>query len=160
MPRLRPVDERDVLAIASACTDVDIQRYIPGLPDPYTERDAREYVASAIAGWADGKLTWTILGRYEEFCGVVSVTGRGRSIGYWVAPHARGQGLATAAVRQALDRAVRAWTPELVSLVAHPENLASQRVAEKAGFQFARVMEDHPRFRDGSTTALLYEFRP
>jgi RimJ/RimL family protein N-acetyltransferase len=56
-------------------------------------------------------------------------------IGYWVAEEARGRGAATAATRLASAWAFESH-PDLVRLQlrADVENLASNRVAEKAGF--------------------------
>ena len=56
-------------------------------------------------------------------------------IGYWVAAEARGRGVATAATRAAARWAFGA-VPELarIQLRADVENVASNRVAEKAGF--------------------------
>jgi len=33
--------------------------------------------------------------------------------------------------------------------MTHPDNVASQRVAEKAGFQYEGVLRSHLRYRDG-----------
>ena len=42
-------------------------------------------------------------------------------------------------------------------LTTHPDNRASQRVAEKAGFKRIGSTADHPAFRDGTRTAALFE---
>jgi hypothetical protein len=34
-----------------ACTDTDIGRFIPGMPVPYAESDARSYVRFAEEAW-------------------------------------------------------------------------------------------------------------
>jgi RimJ/RimL family protein N-acetyltransferase len=56
-------------------------------------------------------------------------------VGYWVAEEARGRGVATGATRLAAEWAFEA-DPELarLQLRADRENVASNRVAEKAGF--------------------------
>jgi RimJ/RimL family protein N-acetyltransferase len=71
-------------------------------------------------------------------------------IGYWMTAEARGRGLTTAALR-ALSR----WGIEdlglgRVELVTDPENIASQRVAEKAGFQREGILRSMLLSRDGS----------
>jgi len=43
---LRPWTLDDVPAIAAACDDAEIARWIHALPSPYRESDAREYVVS------------------------------------------------------------------------------------------------------------------
>jgi len=51
---LRLVDDSDVGWITQACADPEITRYIPFIPDPYTEADARAFVRYAQEGWASG----------------------------------------------------------------------------------------------------------
>ena len=43
------------------------------------------------------------------------------------------------------------------TLTTHPTNSVSQRVAEKAGFRRRHVVPQNPPFRDGETTAILFE---
>src|SRR5215217_8016403 len=42
---LRPFRADDAAAVAEACSDPDIQRFVPGLPFPYTIDDARAYIS-------------------------------------------------------------------------------------------------------------------
>lgn len=59
---LRPPALDDVDAIAAACRDPAIQRYVP-VPVPYAREDAISYVSGFCAdGWASGdRLTWAVL---------------------------------------------------------------------------------------------------
>ena len=81
-------------------------------------------------------------------------------IGYWMAANARGRGLATAALRTLSRWAIEELGLGRVELATDPENLASQRVAEKAGFQREGVLRsmlptrEGPR-RDGVMFSLL-----
>jgi RimJ/RimL family protein N-acetyltransferase len=54
-------------------------------------------------------------------------------VGYGIAPHVRGRGVATEAVRLLVERAMKAGVDRVCILTA-VDNLASRRVAEKAGF--------------------------
>jgi RimJ/RimL family protein N-acetyltransferase len=51
---LRPWTLDDVPAVAAACDDDEIARWIHALPSPYRESDAREYVVSTASAWKDG----------------------------------------------------------------------------------------------------------
>jgi len=55
-------------------------------------------------------------------------------IGYWVDPRARNRGVATTAVRAACQWAVTMAGIELIEWRCEAGNIASRRVAEKAGF--------------------------
>ncbi|WP_431985098.1 GNAT family N-acetyltransferase [Streptomyces qinglanensis] len=50
---LRPFEEWDEPALATACDDPDIQRFVP-VPEPYTLKDAEEFVRGVSAnGWRE-----------------------------------------------------------------------------------------------------------
>ena len=51
---LRPWTLADVAAIARACNDPEIARWIHQMPSPYGEQDAREYVLATQAAWREG----------------------------------------------------------------------------------------------------------
>src|SRR5258708_40307709 len=52
---LRQWTEADAPAIAAACSEEEIARWNQ-VPVPYTERDARAYVASTRRGWREGTI--------------------------------------------------------------------------------------------------------
>jgi RimJ/RimL family protein N-acetyltransferase/peptidase E len=119
---LREPNLRDVPQIVDGCSDPEVARFIPAIPVPYTERDAREWLAStderALAITEDG----------GELLGAISLSGS--SLGYWLRPTARGRGLASEALRAVADWSGR----DDLYLTIHPDNTASRRVAERAGF--------------------------
>ena len=70
--------------------------------------------------------------------------GWGIEVGYWFARSAWGQGYASEFVNASLDFA-RESGVDLVSAFARPENTASCRVLEKAGFRKERFVESLAR---------------
>lgn len=58
-------------------------------------------------------------------------------LSYWVAPRARGAGAATAGLVMLRDWVLEHWDVDRIELLINPENAASIRVAEKAGFASA-----------------------
>ncbi|QKW12371.1 GNAT family N-acetyltransferase [Verrucosispora sp. NA02020] len=139
--RLRPFRPDDVPDIVAGCADPLVQRYLDGLPRPYTEADGRWWVAEgAPAAFAAGGAAYAVADPGDDrLLGTVglshAVPQRAQAeIGYWVAPWARGRGVATAATRALAQRAFATGTARL-ELVTHVENTASQRVALAAGFQ-------------------------
>lgn len=77
--------------------------------------------------------------------------GWGVEAGYFFAPWAWGQGYASELTRERLSLAGRRSLDQ-VSAFAHPQNVASQRVLEKAGFEFERAVPEMNR--------RLYRWRP
>jgi RimJ/RimL family protein N-acetyltransferase len=146
---LRPFAEADAPAVARACDDPETARFIPLLPSPYSEADALEYIGS-VRGDEGRRARAVVDARTGELLGAIDVRlGERGSIGYWIAPWARGQGVATRALVLLARWAVMEAGVERLELTTHPANAASQRVAEKAGFTREGVLRDHMRYRDG-----------
>ena len=150
---LRPWRPEDAPAVAAACSDPEIPRWIPFVPVPYTEQDAVEYIAAcqaagperhpfAIVGAGDG----TLLGAIDMRTNAM----RTGHVGYWVAREARGRGVCTRALRLLAGWAFADLGLGRLELVTDPDNRASQRVAEKAGFRREGVLRAHLPHRDGS----------
>jgi RimJ/RimL family protein N-acetyltransferase len=160
---LRALRESDVPNIAAACSDPETSRFTTELPSPYTEDDARAYVSAAADYWRGNErrpyaiadaATDVLIGAIEVRLGVEG------SIGYWVAPGARRQGVATRALTLLARWAVTEGGVARLELTTHPENVASQRVAEKAGFVREGVLRSHTRFREGRRDSVLFSLLP
>jgi RimJ/RimL family protein N-acetyltransferase len=153
---LRPPAERDVAALVAGCSDPEVARYIPVIPAPYDDQDARDWLAGADdrATALDERSFAITLPEHDELLGMVSVRLRsGGSIGCWLRPEGRGRGLMTEAVRAVVSWADEAHGIRELFITAHPANIASQRVAEAAGFVRIGIVEHDPPFRDGTHRA-------
>jgi RimJ/RimL family protein N-acetyltransferase len=146
---LRPWLEDDVPALVVACNDSEITRWIPVIPSPYTERHALAFVRGDVQPDVDHfamTLAGVVVGSIG--IGVNSEKYRGR-IGYWVAATARGHGVCTRALRLLARWALEELELQRLDLITDPENVASQRVAEKVGFRREGVLRAHLRHPDG-----------
>ncbi len=80
-------------------------------------------------------------------------------IGYWLLPEARGHGVATR-----VARIVAEWGFDLglqrIEAMTLPENTASQRVLERAGFTREGVLRSLPRQRGGRGDMILFSLLP
>ena len=162
---LRPPDEGDVEAVCRACQDPEIPRWIPLIPQPYTEESARDFIAWSREGRERGNHSFVIVeAGGGELLGAIgmSVNAQNRlgHIGYWVAAPARRRGVASSALRL-----LAGWALEQelgrVELITDPDNIASQRVAEKVGFRREGVMRAHTLHRDGRRRdAVLFSLLP
>jgi RimJ/RimL family protein N-acetyltransferase len=151
---LRPPALDDVDAIAAACQDPGIQRYVP-VPVPYGRDDAVSYVAGSCAtGWATGeRLTWAI----HEGDAVIGTVGLGdvadgaAELGYWLAPGARGRGLMREAAAAVVDHGFDAAGLGLVRIGwrAYAGNAGSAAVARALGFRFEGTARLGAVGRDG-----------
>lgn len=138
--RLRPPTEDDVPRIAEVCADPAIGHFTT-VPVPYTEDDARAFTEFAQQRLRDGLGAHLLV--EDDHGTVVAAVGldinpadRAGRVGYWVAPGARRQGIATRAARL-----VCAWALaddglrlERLELDTAATNTGSNAVARKLGF--------------------------
>jgi RimJ/RimL family protein N-acetyltransferase len=140
---LRPWELADAPEMV-ACLDGDpeIARWLDNVPQPYTAADARAYIAGelvpdetkfAIAEAGSGRVLGSIGIRWNSPRDV-------GEIGYWVRADARGRGVVTRAVALLARHALEHEGAARVQLRADPENVASCRAAEKAGFRYEGVL--------------------
>ena len=145
----------DVDAIVAEFTDPEIPRFIPLVPRPYAREDAEWWVDRCANAWRDGSAYPFVIedAGTGELLGAIEVRPESGSIGYWIAARARNRGLATRALRLLCE-----WRTERpLWLMTHPDNTASQRVAEKAGFRRVGLRPHEPHFRDGVTEAVMFQ---
>jgi RimJ/RimL family protein N-acetyltransferase len=138
---LRPWEPADIPAIAEACGEAEIARWLDLIPQPYTEADARWYVEHCEQGWREGTSSNFAIVEVSSARVVGSVGARHlepeqgvTEVGYWVRMQARGHGYAARAVRLLSDWLLMDLGIARVQLRADTENLASRRVAERAGY--------------------------
>jgi RimJ/RimL family protein N-acetyltransferase len=137
---LRRWEHADAPAIARICSDEELVRWLDGLPSPYTEDDARAWIAHGDAGWRgeeDHTPLAIVRAATGELLGSIAVTWKphdSAEVGYWVAAEARGRGVATRATRLVARGVLGDVGFERLQLQADPRNAASCRVAERAGF--------------------------
>jgi RimJ/RimL family protein N-acetyltransferase len=133
---LRPPERGDLSAVVAACCDSEIPRFIPFVPLPYSEQDGRSFLAEAERKWkgSDERTFAIVEHQSDRFLGVVTIRLRdGGSLGFWLSRDARGRGVMTEAVKAVVDWARDEHGIERFYITAHPDNVASQRVAEKGG---------------------------
>ena len=136
---LRPWERRDVPAVAAACQDPEIPRWTV-VPHDYTERHARDFIAGTGTDIAAGReLALAIVDTDDRLIGALGLSNVDwpdlkAEIGYWMAAESRRRGIGARATRMLAVWAISALGLERIELLANPENEASQRLAERAGF--------------------------
>jgi RimJ/RimL family protein N-acetyltransferase len=146
---LRSWSESHVPALVAACNDPEIAHWIPSIPRPYTEDDARAFIERetrpemrSFAIELDGVLVGAI------GLSLNSHSYRGH-VGYWVASPRRGRGICTRALRALSRWALDELDLQRLELITDPDNVASQRVAEKVGYRREGVLRAHLKHPDG-----------
>lgn len=146
---LRLWTEDDVPALVEACNDREIAHWIPTIPSPYTEEHARTYLRGEVHP-DERSLAMELEGSVVGAIGLTLNSEKYKaSIGYWVAAPARGRGLCTRALRLVSRWALEDLGLVRLELITDPDNVASQRVAEKVGYRREGVLRAHLRHPDG-----------
>ena len=137
----------DVSAVARACRDPEIARWLDHVPQPYSDADARAYVEHTRASWKDGTSSCFAITEVGSGEAIGSISVRWHApedgvgeVGYWVSREARGRGAATRALRLVSRWALGDVGAQRLELRADELNEPSNRVAERAGFRREGVL--------------------
>ncbi len=126
--------------------DEEMTHWMDAIPQPYRDADAHAWIEQASSYWNSGTSapfavtdadTGAVLGGVGF--GWVGDERVGE-VGYWLRSEARGRGLTSRAVSLVSRWAFAELGCERLQLRADADNLASQRVAEKAGFMREGVL--------------------
>jgi len=152
---LRYANATDADDIVAACVDRDVAHWTV-VPQPYRLEHALGFINEAQPSYhAQSKIPYVIAdARTDQLIGSAGIhdidllAGSGE-MGYWVAPAARGRGVAARAVTLQLG-AARLFGLHRFWLLIEAANLASIAVARRAGFTFegevrATTIRDEPR---------------
>lgn len=139
--RIRKWELTDAGDLAAALSNKKVQDDLrDGLPYPYTEQDAKEYISLmltadendtfAFAVTIDGKAIGSI-GAFRQD----NIHRQSAELGYYIAEEYWGKGIMTEAVKQLCDHVFT--HTDIIRIYAEPfaYNIGSCRVLEKAGFQ-------------------------
>jgi RimJ/RimL family protein N-acetyltransferase len=154
---LRPSTLADVAAIRAVYSEADIRRWMGWdgeLPD---DAEARANIQREAEAWRKGR--WAVFrvvdAPTDQVVGGVNLRlcdHQIAEISYFLRESARGRGFATRAVQLVARWAFDELGIGRIELRVHPDNLASHRVAERAGFsregteRASRMWPDGRRF--------------
>lgn len=146
---LRKWRESDADAIVEACQDPEIQYWIPLIPSPYRREDALAFIRGELDTVGQHQQAIVVDDRVVGAIGMGVNRNRTGHIGYWCAREARGQGVTTRALRLLSRHGFGELGLQRLELITDPDNHASQRVAEKAGYRREGVLRSHLDHPDG-----------
>jgi RimJ/RimL family protein N-acetyltransferase len=164
---LRPWRDSDLAATVAACQDPEIPRWTM-VPQPYGEADARAYLQGRyemLHGGISAPFAIADAADLDRLLGSVALLNlnwdhRRGEVGYWLARDARGHGHTTRAVRLICDWGFQALRLERIGLRAAVENLASQRVAERARYTREAVQRRYLRIKGRQLDMVTFSLLP
>ena len=155
---LRPFRSGDIDDVYAYASDPEWARYLP-VPDPYTHRDAEEFVARILLADHATRPMWAIVHRGRVSGGIdLTVYGRGTAeMGYSIARPLWGQGLTTEAVRAVIEHAFDELGLARIQAFADIRNTGSWRVMEKVGMNRVGVVHGDRLVRGERVDSVVYE---
>jgi len=160
---LRALRDDDIDRIVEGAGDPLTQRWLPFLPTPYQTSDAAAFIETTRLDAANGTdICWALADPVtDELTGCLGVDIDRPELGYWTHPGARGRGVTT----EAVDLALRyVFSPALglrrMTVRAAVGNVASRRVAERAGMQLVGVCRADELLSGGPTDMAMYDALP
>ena len=119
------------------------------------ERLAGRALLLGITDPADPDALWGNISLYD-----IDPHNQRAATGYWPAAPARGRGSATRALRLLSRWAFDTLGLARLELTCGPDNTASQRVAERAGFVREGMLRSHLTFKNGRRDTVVYGLLP
>lgn len=166
--RLRLFIDADLAPVVDALQDPEISTWVHQIPWPYSVEDGRAFFALAADEWERAAGAHLAIEHVpcSGLAGSVGLTAvnhayRTAWVGYWIAEHHRGRGLATEAVAAIVRWAFESLGLERLSLMTDPDNARSRNVARKNGFVEEGRLRSALRTKDGTRRdAILYSLLP
>lgn len=166
---LRPFADDDVGRLYEAVREsiAEVSPWLSWCHQDYSIEESREFISSRARAAASEE--WYSFGIFAEdtgrFLGGVGLNFINRvhrigNLGYWVRTSAAGRGVATKAARLMARFAFEQAALHRVEILAAVPNLASQRVAEKAGAVREGVLRNRLLIGDKSQDAVLFSLIP
>ena len=143
---LRHFSLDDLDALTEILGDHDNMRFFPNRFErkdavEWIETNMRRYAEDGVSGWA------LILKSNNQLAGHSGLVRREIDgakeieVGYVLARHAQGQGIATEAARACMNYAFTTLGEARIISLIHPENLPSRRVAERNGMAVEKEID-------------------
>ena len=159
--RLRPLRMDDAAEVFTLFSDARVTRYWSF--QAWTEPAQAEAWLAERIGWGPPSVYgWAMADRASDaFIGTTalfSLSGplHRAELGYSLMPARQGEGLATEAVRRALDFGFDVLGLERIEADVDPRNLASCRLAERLGFQREGLLRNRWRVGGEFADSILY----
>ena len=132
----------DAADLASALSNKKVQDNLrDGLPYPYREQDGKEFILAMLSADENDTFAFAITVN-EKVIGSIgafrqtNIHSKTAELGYYIAEEYWGKGIMTEAVKQLCSYVFS--NSDMIRIYAEPfaYNIGSQRVLEKAGFQY------------------------
>jgi len=166
--RLRPVRPEDAETVyASIRESIEpLARWMDWCHAGYAREDSDAWIAATRSAWeAGGAYEFLVFERSGRHVGAVGLNQFNRenncaNLGYWVRQSSQRRGFAVEAVRRIVRFAFEEARFQRVEIVAAVDNVASRRVAERAGARLECVARNRLLLHGVPIAAAVHSFVP
>jgi ribosomal-protein-serine acetyltransferase len=163
---IRPYTTEDVTASHEAIMESvsEVEPFLPWCHPGYTLREARTWVETQVAQFQAGEIFEFVIvsdeGRFLGGCGLNTIDwdNRRANLGYWIRSSATRRGAATEATRLVARWGFENTTLNRLELVISTKNLASLRVAMKAGAVHEGILRSRLLLHGEAHDAAVFSF--
>jgi len=146
-------EEKYYSELAKLLNDKDIYENTEGLPFPYTEEHAREYVAGSKQRHEKGMLDYIIiLKETSQLIGGIAIShqkhNHSGALSYWTGTEFWNRGYCSEAIKQIITQAFTVWDINRVFAFHFLFNKRSERVMQKNGMKFEGILREH-KYKNG-----------
>ena len=159
--RLRRVFREDADDLYEATSDPRVTKYEPW--GPYDREETVQMIENVLAQLESGLCTEWAVERKDDakVLGLIHLNkidffNRSAEVGYWLTRKYWGQGYATECLKALGEYALNTLRMDEIVAVCHPENAASLRVLEKAGYRYQKTLPAYVSLRGKTADCLQY----
>lgn len=155
----------DLHAAAAASAEA-LRTWMGGAGQPAESiEEAQWYIAQQVLNWNDGSAYYFMAYDAEGAAGIGFLNSFNRihrfaNLGYWIRSDRTGRGYATATTRLLARFGFESLGLHRIEIVVDPQNIASQRVAEKAGAVREGILRNRLLYDEGPRDAVMFSIIP
>ncbi len=162
---LRPFAAQDVFDLYSATRETigSLCEWMLWCHPDYSLEDCRNFLTRSVKDWdSEASYNFAIVDvKTGEVCGSISLNRINRAhrvanVGYWVRQSQAGRGIASRALRLVARYGLHTLSLKRIEVLVPEGNLASQRVAQKAGATFEGVLNQKLKLNGKAHDGLMF----
>ena len=156
---LRPLEDTDIDAVYRACQDPLIPQFTR-VVSPYSREDAADFVRSSPFAFTERRaIQFAIesgVGNDKEFAGAISLhsiklADHAAELGYWMVPEFRDKNICSVAAELLTEFGIGSIGFNRIEALVDHDNIASQKVLQKAGFEREGLLHKKVTKESGAT---------
>ena len=166
--RLTPLTPSLAPAMLDAILEsgAELSRWMAWWHEGFRLEEAQAFAAFCERGWSEGThYEFAIQDDAREYVGSCALSGVRKdalsaNLSYWVRSSANGAGVAASAARRVAAWGVGSLGLQRIEVSMATANVASRRVAERAGAQAEGILRNRARYEGRSYNFVLFAFVP